>query len=135
MELVEKDPKNAHAWNFLGYSLLERGEDMDKAYSYIKKAVDLSPKDGYILDSLGWYYYKTGNTKKALSKLLAAHKIVPDETSILKHLAEVYLKMQKPDDAKKFLKTAIQNTPSPDDKKRLEKALEDIESGRLPASF
>ena len=95
----------------------------------------MSPKDGYILDSLGWYYFKKGDTNKALKKLLTAHKMVPDETSILKHLAEVYLKLQKYDTAKNFLQTAIKHTRSPNDKNKLEKAIEAIESGRLPASF
>ena len=58
--MIEKNPKNPHALNFLGYSMLERNEDLDKAYMLIKRAVELKPDDGFIKDSLGWYYYKVG---------------------------------------------------------------------------
>jgi tetratricopeptide (TPR) repeat protein len=134
-ELVERDPKNAHAWNFIGYSMLERGEDLDKAYEYISKAVELSPEDGYILDSLGWYYYKKGKTNLALKKLLSAHKLVPEETSIHRHIAEVYLGMRKLDRAKKYLQTAMEHTKSNEDKQKLRQAIEELNQGRVPASF
>lgn len=68
-DILAKNPENPHALNFLGYTMLEIGEELDLAYKYIKKAVALRPNDGYIRDSLGWYYYKTGNLKRPSKKL------------------------------------------------------------------
>jgi len=62
--ILDKDPNNAHALNFLGYSYLEKNEKMDVAFDYISKAVKLRPDDGYIRDSMAWYFFKQVNIKK-----------------------------------------------------------------------
>lgn len=135
MSIVKLDPKDAHAWNFIGYSLVERGEEMERAYEYIKKAIDLKPEDGYIRDSLGWYYYKTGNVKKSLSHLKKAVNMVPDDISIQKHLAIVYSNLKNFKMAKKHLLKAIDLTRIESEKKELADFLKSIESKRVPASF
>ena len=66
--IVDKDPNNAHALNFLGYSYLEKNEHLEVAFDYISKAVKLRPDDGYIRDSLAWYYFQTGKLKEALTE-------------------------------------------------------------------
>ncbi|MCY4524917.1 MAG: tetratricopeptide repeat protein, partial [Halobacteriovoraceae bacterium] len=86
-DILKKDPENPHALNFLGYSLLEIEGDLDKAYYYIEKAVKLRPDDGFIRDSLGWYYYKKGDLKKALAEVKKAWKQIKDDVVIAKHLA------------------------------------------------
>ena len=68
--------------NFLGYSLLEQNKDLDLALSYIKKAVELKPEDGFIRDSLGWYYYKTGNLELALVEIKKAWDAVKTDVVI-----------------------------------------------------
>lgn len=135
MGILEKEPKNAHAWNFLGYALLERGEeDLDKAYEYIQTALKISPDDGYIRDSLGWYYYKKGDVKKALSELTAAFKKVPDDIEILKHLAEVYRELKNYSKAKDFLESALKHARYQSDKHKILATMEEMENDRLPAS-
>ncbi len=134
MTIIDKDPKNAHAWNFLGYSLLVRGEKMDVAYEYIKKAHDLSPDDGYIRDSLGWYYYKTGNVKKALKELDLAHQKVPDDIEILKHLALIHEELKDFSKAKTYLENALKHARYKSEREDILSRIESLSSDRIPAS-
>ncbi len=134
-EILETDPKNAHAWNFLGYSMLERGQKLDTALDYIKKAIKLKPNDGYIRDSLGWYYFKTGKYKMALVELRKAIAQVPNDVSINKHLAIVYTKMNNFSKAKEFIRKALAFSQSESDKKELNEVLKSLEKNRIPASF
>lgn len=134
MSILDKDPKNAHAWNFLGYSLLERGEKLEVAYDYIQKALALSPDDGYIRDSLGWYYYKTGNVKKALQELHFAHKKVPDDIEILKHLAFIHEEMREFTKARSYLQNALKHAKYKSDKEEILSRIESLKDDRVPAS-
>jgi tetratricopeptide (TPR) repeat protein len=134
-EVIEYDPKNAHAWNFLGYSLVERGEKLDKAFEYLKRAIVLSPNDGYIRDSLGWYYFKTGKVKKALVELKLAAQNVPSDISINKHLAIVYTSLKNFKKAKSYIKRALGEVQSETERKELVEVLKDLEQKRIPASF
>ncbi|MGE3608692.1 MAG: tetratricopeptide repeat protein [Bacteriovoracaceae bacterium] len=132
--ILEKEPKNAHALNFLGYSMLVRGDEADKAYEYIKKAYEINPEDGYIRDSLGWYYFKKGEMKKALSELELAHKKVPDDIEILKHLATIHKELKDFSKARVYLKSALKHARYHYDKQEIMANLEELERDRLPAS-
>jgi tetratricopeptide (TPR) repeat protein len=134
LDIIEKEPKNAHAWNFLGYSMLVRGEKLDLAYSYLQKAKEISPEDGYIRDSLGWYYYKQGDTKKALRELEFAFKKVPDDVEILKHLATIHQELKEYSKAKSYLESALKNARFHYDRKEIQSQIEAIENSRIPAS-
>ncbi len=134
MGIIEKEPKNAHAWNFLGYSLLVRGED-EKAFEYIQKALKLSPDDGYIRDSLGWYYYKKGDVKKALSELQVAFKKVPDDVEILKHLAIIHKELKEYNKARSYLETALKHARYLSDREEIIGRIEALESDRIPAAL
>lgn len=86
--ILKENPKSAHAWNFLGYSLLTRpGGDLNKAFEHITKAVELKPKDFHIRDSLGWYYYKVKKYDQAVKELRYAHSGLPDDLTISEHFA------------------------------------------------
>jgi len=134
MGIIKKEPKNAHAWNFLGYSLLVRGEEMEKAFEYIQTALKISPDDGYIRDSLGWYYYKKGEVKKALSELTFAHKKVPEDMEILKHLAVIHKELKDFNKAKGYFESALKQARYPSDRKEILSSIEALESDRIPAS-
>ncbi len=131
--LILKNPDNHQALNFLGYSLLEQGKKMKQAYSYIKKAVALRPNDGYILDSLGWYYYKTGDYTKALKKLQKAWSFVKNDMTINKHLAMVHEKLKSYKKAKYFYTKALTNCKVSSEKKEVLKAIQQLQ-WRMPAS-
>ncbi len=134
MSILDKEPKNAHAWNFLGYSLLERGGELDKAYEYIKKAMDISPDDGYIRDSLGWYYFKKGEVNRALIELELAFKKVPDDVEIIRHLAIVHKRLKNYKMAKTFFESALKLVRVENERKEILSQIQDIEGERIPAS-
>lgn len=134
MGVLEKEPKNAHAWNFLGYSLLVRGEEMDLAFKYIQKAKAISPDDGYIRDSLGWYYYKKGDIKRALTELQVAFSKVPDDVEILKHLAIIHQELKDYSKAKNFLESALKHARYQFDRQEILGQIQALENSRIPAS-
>lgn len=133
-KILNKNPENAHALNFLGYTLLEGDENLEEAFSLISKAVSLRPDDGYILDSLGWYHFKTGDYQKALKKTLQARKLVDDDVVISKHLALIYKKLNDVANARKYYLEALRHCRYDSEKQEVIKELGDIESLRLPAS-
>ncbi len=87
-QLMSKASQDAHAFNALGYSLADRNIRLDEAQQLIEKAVQLSPQDAYIQDSLGWVTFRLGRHKEALAILQAAYKSKPD-AEIAAHLGEV----------------------------------------------
>ncbi|MBF0297988.1 MAG: tetratricopeptide repeat protein [Oligoflexia bacterium] len=132
-EILKKDPKNAHAWNFWGYSLLERGVELNKAFEYIKKALALKPDDGYIRDSLGWYYYKTGKLNLALKEIKFARKKVEIDSVISKHLAIVYHSLKNYTLAKAYYIEAYNNSTDATEREGLYKIVASI--GRMTKDF
>lgn len=120
-KLVELDPKNSAALNFLGYMYAEDGVNLDEAESLIKKALALKPNDAYYLDSLGWVYYQKKEFKKALKYLLEAIEIEPNEGVILEHLADVYVVFKKYNKAKKYYEKALKTKLEERDQIRIEK--------------
>ncbi len=132
--IVDKDPNNAHALNFLGYSYLERNEKLDKAFEYISKAVSLKPEDGYIRDSLAWYFYQTGKFQEALVEAKKAIELVKGDLTITKHLGMIYQRLRAYDKAKVYLTEALKNAQVQSERDDVLKILEEVEKGRLPAS-
>ena len=87
-KILEKDPKNIHALNALGYTLADRTDRLQEAYGYIKQAIALAPEEPAILDSMGWVLYRMGRAREATEYLRRALKIMPDD-EIAAHLGEV----------------------------------------------
>jgi len=86
--LIELQPGNAHAYNALGYTFADQSVRLDEALALINKAIDLQPKDPFILDSLGWVHYRLGNHALAVDNLRKAFKLRSDP-EIAAHLGEV----------------------------------------------
>ena len=99
IDLMERiltlDPEHAGAMNFIGYSLVEEQEELQRAYTLISKALDHDPNNGYYLDSLAWYYYQTGDLDKAWSTIEAAVAEAEDDPVIWEHYAEIALSLKK----------------------------------------
>lgn len=135
MSLIKADPKNAHAWNFLGYSMLERGDSPEDALPYIQKAVKLAPEDGYIRDSLGWYYFKTGQTSQALRELKIAYSKAPEDIVIAKHLALIHQHMKNYNEARSIFQAALKNAKLTSERREVTNLIKVLESSeRIPAS-
>jgi tetratricopeptide (TPR) repeat protein len=87
--ILEQDPDNADAYNFLGFSLAERGVRLQEALELIRKANELSPERPYILDSLGWVHYRLGNLARAQQLLERAVSLNGTDAEIYLHLGVV----------------------------------------------
>ena len=87
-KLIQIKPDYAHAYNALGYSLLERNERIPEAVQLVEKALQLAPDDDAIMDSVGWGYYRTGKLDDSVKMLRRAFAANPDP-EIAAHLGEV----------------------------------------------
>ncbi|QDM18699.1 tetratricopeptide repeat protein [Tardiphaga sp. vice352] len=83
-------PEQPHVLNYLGYSWIDQGINLDEAMKMIKRAVDQRPDDGYIVDSLGWAYYRIGNFEDAVKTLERAIDLKPEDPTINDHLGDAY---------------------------------------------
>ena len=91
--VLEIEPDNADALNYLGYTWVDRGENLTEAFEMIRKAVELEPNSGAITDSLGWAHYKLGQYEEAKKKLEDAVVLSPSSATIIDHLGDVYWKL------------------------------------------
>lgn len=107
--VIQLEPENANALNYLGYTYADMGTQLDEAERLIRKAVALKPGDGYITDSLAWVYYKRGQYEKALPLLEQAVNLVPDDPIIREHLGDVYAKLGMTEKALKSYRQSIKN--------------------------
>jgi tetratricopeptide (TPR) repeat protein len=99
--VIELKPDHHHAYNALGYSLAERNQRLPEARDLIAKALELSPNDPFITDSLGWVEYRLGNHAQALVHLKRAYASRPD-TEIAAHLGEVLWVSGQRDEARRI---------------------------------
>jgi len=90
---LELHPDQPLVLNYLGYSWVDKGLNLQEALTMIQKAVDLRPDDGYIVDSLGWAYYKLGRYDEAVTELERAVSLRPDDPVLNDHLGDAYWKV------------------------------------------
>lgn len=88
--VLELAPDHAEALNYIGYTWADQGIHLDKALEYIQRANDLKPNNSYILDSLGWVYYKSGQLDQASEHLERSISLEPNDPHIYSHLGDVY---------------------------------------------
>jgi tetratricopeptide (TPR) repeat protein len=88
--LLSKNPADAPALNYLGYSLADRGLKLEDAEALIRRAVELEPKNGAYRDSLGWVLFKRGRPREALDELQKALALVADDDAVWDHVGETY---------------------------------------------
>ncbi|QWE08518.1 lipoprotein insertase outer membrane protein LolB [Polynucleobacter ibericus] len=93
-DILRKNPNDVNSLNALGYSLADRNVKLPEAFALISKAHQLSPKDGFILDSLGWVNFRLGKNELALEQLRQAFAIKP-EADIAAHIGEVLWVMNR----------------------------------------
>ncbi len=98
-QLLEREPDNAAALNYLGYMFAERGERLDESVRLVTSALTLEPENGSYLDSLGWAYYKSDKLDLAESTLRKAADQLRTNSVIQQHYGEVLLKLGRLDDA------------------------------------
>ena len=124
-------PEQPLVLNYLGYSWVDQGLHLDEAFKMLRRAVELQPEDGYIVDSLGWAHYKLGHYDEAVKLLERAIELKPGDPVINDHLGDAYWRVGRKLDAKFQWNHARDLNPEPDE---LPKILAKIDKGMPDAS-
>jgi tetratricopeptide (TPR) repeat protein len=110
-QVIQLDPDHAQAYNALGYTLADHNVRLPEALDLVTQALDLSPDDPFIMDSMGWVKYRMGDNQAALTFLQRAYARRP-EAEIGTHLAEVLWKQGRRDEALKIFRDAAKKEPN-----------------------
>lgn len=87
---LELYPDQPQVLNYLGYSWVDMGMNLEEGLDLIRRAVELRPNDGYIVDSLGWAYYRLDRFDDAVTELERAVSLKPDDAVLNDHLGDAY---------------------------------------------
>jgi tetratricopeptide (TPR) repeat protein len=134
-KVIDADPKNASALNYLGYMLADQNVRLDEAQNLIKKAVDLEPSNYAFLDSLGWVYYRMNRLDEAEQQLTRSLQMSDKDPTIHDHLGDVYFKEGKLKEAiaqwQSSLKAYSASSPSEAEPDELAKVQKKLDSARV----
>jgi tetratricopeptide (TPR) repeat protein len=123
---LELFPDQPLVLNYLGYTWVDQGVNLDEAFKMLRRAVDLRPTDGYIVDSLGWANFKLGHYEEATQQLEKAIEMKPADPVVNDHLGDAYWRMGRKLDALFQWNHARDMGPEPED---LPSILKKIDSG------
>ena len=120
-KVLEVDPDNPDALNFLGYTYAEGGVHLEEAEKLVRAALQAKPDSGHILDSLGWVYYKQGQYDKAVSELERAYRLMPEDGTVAEHLADAYSQQKRYREALRLYRRAqtLENANHPELRKKI----------------
>jgi tetratricopeptide (TPR) repeat protein len=114
LKALELEPDQPHVLNYLAYTWVERGENFDRALDMLHKAVSLRPDDGYIVDSLGWVFYRLGRYEEAVVELEKAIELRPNDPVINDHLGDAYWRVGRKHEARYQWQRALSFKPDAD---------------------
>jgi tetratricopeptide (TPR) repeat protein len=122
---LELFPDQPLVLNYLGYSWVDQGVHLEEGMDMIRRSVEQRPDDGYIVDSLGWAYYRTGNYDEAVKNLERAVLLKPDDPTINDHLGDAYWRVGRTLEANFQWSQAKDFKPEDDELATIEKKLKD----------
>jgi tetratricopeptide (TPR) repeat protein len=122
---LELYPDQPLVLNYLGYSWVDQGVHLDQGMDMIRRAVEQRPDDGYIVDSLGWAYFRTGNYDEAVKNLERAVELKPEDPTINDHLGDAYWRVGRTLEAHFQWSHAKDLNPEPDDLPKIQAKLKD----------
>lgn len=109
LETIRINPNYAQAYNYLGYSLVERGERLVEAETLLNRAIALAPDNPAIQDSIGWLRYKQGQHEQAEQILRKALEKMPEEPEVATHLGDVLWALGREDEARNIWTAAAKS--------------------------
>jgi tetratricopeptide (TPR) repeat protein len=107
-KVIEMDPNHVQGLNYLAYTYSEMNQSLDEAESLVKRALEIEPKDAYIMDTYGWILFKQGKLNDSIRVLEAAYHNQPTESVIADHLGDAYFRAQMVDRAKNMYEKAAE---------------------------
>ena len=122
---LELYPDQPHVLNYLGYSWVDQGVNLDDGMRMIKRSVEQRPDDGYIVDSLGWAWYRLGNYEEAVKQLERAVELKPVDPTINDHLGDGYWRVGRHLEAKFQWSHARDLKPEAEELLKIEQKLKD----------
>jgi tetratricopeptide (TPR) repeat protein len=126
--LIERDPLNAAALNYLGYMLADRGLRLPEAITLIERALKVEPDNPAYLDSLGWALFKSGKVDEAETPLRKAASVATTESVIQDHFGDVLARRGKPDEAIAAWERALKGSGEGVDRAAIEKKIKEARS-------
>jgi len=105
--LLQRQPDNAAALNYLGYMFADHNVHLDEALSMISRAVELDPTSGAYLDSLGWVYFRLGDLERAERYLREAARLEPHDPTVHEHLGDLHARRGERDAAAAAYRQAL----------------------------
>ena len=131
LKILELLPNQPDVLNYLSYSWIEKGINLEKAKNFIIKAVNSRPRDPYIVDSLGWAYYHLEEYDNAVKELEKAVELKPTDPIINDHLGDAYYKIGRKLEALYQWKKAIDFKPEKELEKKIREKIEKFNSNKL----
>jgi tetratricopeptide (TPR) repeat protein len=132
---LELFPEQPLVLNYLGYSWVDQGIHLEEGEKLLRRAVELRPEDGYIIDSLGWVHYRLGRYEEAVRELERAVDIRPGDPVINDHLGDAYWRVGRKLEAYFQWNHARDLNPEPEDLERiLKKIANGLEDDPKPAT-
>ena len=125
------DPNQPEVINYVAYSWIEMGVNLEKALEMLKTATTLQPDDGYIIDSLGWAHFRLGNLDEAILQLERAVQLAPLDPTINFHLGDVYIQIGRKRQAYFQWLRALKLDPDPDLEVKIKDKLQQIDLKRI----
>jgi tetratricopeptide (TPR) repeat protein len=120
---LELYPEQPLVLNYLGYSWVDQGINLDDGMKMIQRAVEQRADDGYIVDSLGWAYFRIGNYEQAVKNLEHAVELKPEDPTINDHLGDAYWKIGRQLEARFQWSHARDLKAEPDELVKIEEKL------------
>jgi tetratricopeptide (TPR) repeat protein len=118
------NPDQPQVLNYLGYSFVDRGENLEEALGMIERAVAARPDAGYIIDSLAWAYFRLGRYDDALPQMERASLLEPVDPVVTDHLGDVYWAVGRQLEAQFQWRRALSFEPAEKDAVRIRRKLE-----------
>lgn len=131
LKALDLRPDQPDVLNYLGYSWVDQGVQVERAKAMIEKAVQLRPNDGAIVDSLGWALYRLGDYHGAVKTLERAVELRPEDPTINDHLGDAYWQVGRLEEAAIQWKRALSLDPEPE---QVDPIRAKIATGTVPAA-
>lgn len=131
LEALRLSPDQPDVLNYLGYTWVDQGINVEKGRKLIERAVELRPNDGAIVDSLGWALYRVGEFQAAVKHLERASELKPEDPTINEHLGDAFWQVGRDNEARFQWQRAMGLDPEPE---QIEPLKAKISTGRLPAT-